>query len=275
MCCPTCARLGCGLRHAMANEVTTAPVHEDTGQVQVGSFSPCGCAALRRTAACQARRRRPQEPGGEVTMHKAAPVGLWLGTERGAPLHCGCLPLGHPNIVAGFPLAQMAVHLQMMADAPPPDARRVTAPATVLCPSCDGSCAPRGAQQGRCHQHGCAIASGGMLGTVPAPVKHPTRWHSGSIGDPHGQCIAACLQMMEVVRLQGAPSEADSIGELVWVLDELSGCWWPAELLDPFNLPVDRQLPKGAIAGKCHAVGTGHRPVLSACGPHWVPKDPI
>ena len=57
--------------------------------------------------------------------------------------------------------------------------------------------------------------------------------------------------MMEVVRLQGAPSEADSIGELVWVLDELSGCWWPAELLDPFNMPVDRQLPKGAIAGVC------------------------
>ena len=73
--------------------------------------------------------------------------------------------------------------------------------------------------------------------------------------------------MMEVVRLQGAPSEADSIGELVWVLDELSGCWWPAELLDPFNLPVDRQLPKGAIAGVSHTVCTGHRPLSSACGP--------
>ena len=90
-----------------------------------------------------------------------------------------------------------------------------------------------------------------------APVKHPARWHAGAVGD-RGQCCAACLQMMEVVRLQGAPSEADSIGELVWVLDELSGCWWPAELLDPFNLPIDRQLPKGAIAGKCHTVCTGH-----------------
>ena len=86
--------------------------------------------------------------------------------------------------------------------------------------------------------------------------------------------LPACLQMMEVVRLQGAPSEADSIGELVWVLDELSGCWWPAELLDPFNLPVDRQLPKGAIAGVCHTACTGHRPHLSACGPLG-PQGPL
>ena len=81
--------------------------------------------------------------------------------------------------------------------------------------------------------------------------------------------------MMEVVRLQGAPSEADSIGELVWVLDELSGCWWPAELLDPFNMPVDRQLPKGAIAGVCaiwFALATGLSCLPVAPGVH---KDPV
>ena len=54
--------------------------------------------------------------------------------------------------------------------------------------------------------------------------------------------------MSEVVRLGGAHSDADACGTLMWAQTE-GEIWWPAEVLDPFQLPPGRPLPPAALAG--------------------------
>ena len=57
------------------------------------------------------------------------------------------------------------------------------------------------------------------------------------------------MQVGQVVRLAGQSSDADSCGTLVWAQAE-EDVWWPAEALDPFEMPPGRSLPPAALAGK-------------------------
>lgn len=45
------------------------------------------------------------------------------------------------------------------------------------------------------------------------------------------------LQAQEICRIPELLSDADLIGRLVWALDAVSGLWWPAEVLDPHDMP--------------------------------------
>ena len=56
------------------------------------------------------------------------------------------------------------------------------------------------------------------------------------------------MQMSEVVRLGGQQCDAEACGILVWAQSEGS-LWWPAEALDPFQMPPGKQLPPAALAG--------------------------
>ncbi|KAI3428766.1 hypothetical protein D9Q98_007587 [Chlorella vulgaris] len=51
----------------------------------------------------------------------------------------------------------------------------------------------------------------------------------------------------EIVRVPGLLTDADMIGDLVWVWDKTVGCWWPGEKLDPLSMPPGRDLPAGAV----------------------------
>jgi hypothetical protein len=51
----------------------------------------------------------------------------------------------------------------------------------------------------------------------------------------------------EIVRIPGLLTDADMIGDMVWAYDRAAGCWWPAEKLDPLNMPAGRDLPAGAL----------------------------
>ncbi|KAI7841433.1 hypothetical protein COHA_004828 [Chlorella ohadii] len=51
----------------------------------------------------------------------------------------------------------------------------------------------------------------------------------------------------EIVRIPGLLTDADMIGDIVWAYDRAAGCWWPAEKLDPLNMPAGRDLPAGAL----------------------------
>ena len=57
------------------------------------------------------------------------------------------------------------------------------------------------------------------------------------------------MQMSEVVRLGGQQCDAEACGILVWAQSEGS-LWWPAEALDPFQMPPGKQLPPAALAGQ-------------------------
>ena len=56
-----------------------------------------------------------------------------------------------------------------------------------------------------------------------------------------------------MVRLKGGPSDAETLGELVWA-PGYQGLRWPGEMLDPFRLPPSRSLPVLAIQGGCASV---------------------
>ena len=45
------------------------------------------------------------------------------------------------------------------------------------------------------------------------------------------------MQAQEITRIPDLLSDADMIGGLVWAKDPVSGLWWPAEVLDPHNMP--------------------------------------
>lgn len=61
--------------------------------------------------------------------------------------------------------------------------------------------------------------------------------------------------MSEVVRLSGQHNDADACGMLVWAETEGS-IWWPAEALDPLDMPPGRPLPPAALSGQASALST-------------------
>lgn len=62
---------------------------------------------------------------------------------------------------------------------------------------------------------------------------------------------ASLLQDQVIGRLEGGIRDADTIGPLVWAkLPQAPSLRWPAEVLDPFSLPVARALPQGAVLGR-------------------------
>lgn len=50
------------------------------------------------------------------------------------------------------------------------------------------------------------------------------------------------------MRLEGSPDDPEQISELVWVPCPVSKAYWPAELLDPMNLPPTRTIPSDAVS---------------------------
>ncbi|GAB4814995.1 hypothetical protein N2152v2_002041 [Parachlorella kessleri] len=56
--------------------------------------------------------------------------------------------------------------------------------------------------------------------------------------------VRVCKQAQEITRIPDLLSDADMIGGLVWAEDPVSGLWWPAEVLDPYNMPKGRMLPE-------------------------------
>lgn len=82
--------------------------------------------------------------------------------------------------------------------------------------------------------------------SAPDGAAGPVSWHV----TPQTQTLGCMpmLQLTKVVRLQGTDSEAASLGELVWAKGD-GDCWWPGEMLDPWDMPPGRQLPEGALAG--------------------------
>ena len=62
-------------------------------------------------------------------------------------------------------------------------------------------------------------------------------------------------QMSEVVRLSGQSSDADACGLLVWAETDGS-IWWPAEALDPHDMPPGRPIPPAALSGQASAIPT-------------------
>lgn len=60
---------------------------------------------------------------------------------------------------------------------------------------------------------------------------------------------SAWVQTRGVARPGLAGRNADTVGQLVWAKFP-GGLWWPAEVLDPFHLPLGRSLPLGAVSGE-------------------------
>lgn len=47
--------------------------------------------------------------------------------------------------------------------------------------------------------------------------------------------------------------------QVVWAMHPVRSVWWPAELLDPFDLPRGRTLPEGCLQGLLtHAADFGN-----------------
>lgn len=59
--------------------------------------------------------------------------------------------------------------------------------------------------------------------------------------------LYCALQVSSIVRLEGSPDDPEQIGDLVWVPCPVNKLLWPAEMLDPLNLPPCRSIPSRAI----------------------------
>lgn len=55
------------------------------------------------------------------------------------------------------------------------------------------------------------------------------------------------LQVSSIVRLEGSPDDPEQIADLVWAPCPVNKMLWPAEMLDPLNLPPCRSIPSRAI----------------------------
>lgn len=55
------------------------------------------------------------------------------------------------------------------------------------------------------------------------------------------------MKVANVVRVQGVSSTSEHISDLVWAMCPIASYWWPAEKLDPFNMPPGRELPTDAL----------------------------
>ena len=57
------------------------------------------------------------------------------------------------------------------------------------------------------------------------------------------------MQVQQVARVPGGLQDSATVGPLVWAQLPGSQVWWPAEVLDPFFMPLTRMLPPGATTG--------------------------
>ncbi len=76
---------------------------------------------------------------------------------------------------------------------------------------------------------------------------------SGGGGDLAGggglgnRTTSAAAEIAQISRLPGLVSDADMIGDIVWAKDEISGIYWPAEIIDPLAPAAGKVLPLSAI----------------------------
>ena len=63
------------------------------------------------------------------------------------------------------------------------------------------------------------------------------------LGGAHGPAT----EVMNICRLPGLLSDADMIGDIVWMWDAASSMYWPCEVLDPLKPIAGRRLPPRAV----------------------------